>query len=435
MVQALFVNFNSDFVARAKQESGDSALVTPSYLQGLQWIDNSHLPLSAIFLNPNDSSYSALRFLAVTALKRPATPIYLLDEESDLSTQNFACLADKFKIRGVFKGAKAIQDLLQPLQVQMPEELGILDKRSSHQSEFSGYVCVPIIDFIYSKQYPANVFVQDENKQLRFFAMEGSEVDLEYLAFLSKKTANLYVEESSLESRMASFRLVESSYLDPDYLSPSWRTAETFFRAKMFLDEMKQGGVSETLVAETYTVLQDLFQLTSQLTQDHQLRRLVEQAKQCDRTIACVTLSALLCKKLKFEKTSIVETLGFASLLQDVSLYQTPFGNISAVAPAELSVQAASYYLNHPNLSADLVARMDDVPDVTIQIIRQQHERTDRSGFPSKVGGSQLQPLAEILSLINSYLDRNGSSQEFYRHYSERVVVPFQQLISTLKLN
>ena len=435
MVQALFVNSNDDFISRMKQEPTQDALVTASYLQALQWINDANLPLSAIYLNPNDSSYSALRFLAAASHRRPATPVFILDEEEDLSAQNFICLSDKFKLQGVFKGKSRMPDLLKPLQTELPAELNSLQKRSFHQSEYPGYFCIPIIDFIYSKHYPANVFVANETKELRFFAMEGSEVDLEYLAYLSKKSGWLYVEESSQEIRMASFRLVEASYLDPDYLSPSWRTAETFFRAKVFLDEMKQGGVSEILVSETYAVLLDLFELTSHMTQEKQMRRLIEQAKQCDRAIACVTLSALLCKKMKFSKNSIVETLGFASLLQDVSLYQSPFGNISEADPSEMSLQAATYYLNHPHLSADLVARMDDVSDLALQIIRQQHERTDRSGFPSKVGGVQLQPLAEILSLINSYLDRKGNSSEFYRHYSDRVVVPFQQMISALKIS
>ena len=435
MVQALFVNANDEFVTRMRQESNSDALVTPSYQQGLQFIENSALPLSAIYLNPNDSSYSALKFLAVTMLKRPATPIFLLDEESDLSEQNFNCLSDKFKICGVFRGNVNTADLLKPLRISVPAELQGIEKRRDQKSQYPGYLSIPIVDFIYAKQYPANVFVEDEKKELRFFAMEGSEVDLEYLVFLSKKTSWLFVEDSSVESRMASYRLVESTYLDPDYLSPSWRTAETFFRARMLLDEMKQGGVSETLVTETYALLQDLFQLTSQMTGDQQLKKLIEKAKQCDRTVACVTFSALLCKKMKFEKNSIVETLGFASLLQDISLYQTPFGNISGTAVSDLSVQAVTFYLNHPNLSADLVARIDDVPDVTVQIIRQQHERADRTGFPSKVGGAQLQPLAEILSLINSYLDRKGTSTEFYRHYSDRVVLPFQQLLASLKLN
>lgn len=432
-MQALFINSNSESFALMKEQSGTANLATSSYSEALKWVNDPSIPLSGIYLNPNDPTASALQFLGQAMQVRPATPFFILDEDGDFSPQNFTSLSDKFKIRGTFKGRKHLNDLLQPLQTTVPANLLAIDKRQNLQSEHLGYIAVPLVDFIYSKSYSANVFVEDDSKQLRFFAMEGSEVDLEYLSYLAKKTSWLYIEESSIESRMASFRFVDAAYLDPAYLSPSWRTAETFYRAKKFLDELRQNGTSEKLVAETYSVLQDLFQLTSQLAQDLQLRNLVEQAKRCDKAIAAVTLSVLLCKKMRFEKTSIVETLGFASLLQDISLYRTPYGNLSEIDPPSMSAVAIAHYFNHPNLSADMIAKSGNVPELTLQIIRQQHERSDRTGFPARVGGAQLQPLAEILSLINSYLDSKNVTSEYLSHYSDRVVVPFQQMLGSLK--
>ena len=107
MSQPLFVNFNEEFMTRMQTEAGSSALLTPSYLQGLRWISDPEVAISGIYLNPNDSSYSALRFLGVSLIQRPATPIFILDEEGDFSAQNFTCLADKFNIKGTFQGKKS----------------------------------------------------------------------------------------------------------------------------------------------------------------------------------------------------------------------------------------------------------------------------------------------------------------------------------------
>ena len=190
--------------------------------------------------------------------------------------------------------------------------------------------------------------------------------------------------------------------------------------------------MSENLVQSTYALLEDVFQLVSQLSKDAGLRKFVEQAKQCDRTMACVTYSILMCKKLKFEQATIVESLGLASFFQDISLYQSPFGNLAEIRPSELSGQAASYYLSHPTLSADLLAKSSaEISEVALQVVRQHHERIDRTGFPNRVGGAQLQPMAEILSLINLFLDYENSSDpetEIYAHYSDRIVTAFKQL-------
>jgi hypothetical protein len=427
--EALFVNFNSEYLKQVQTETGEQNRVAASFEQGLEWVRDASVPLSGIYLNPNHSNSSALQFLGEVMQRRPATPIFILDEFGDMSAQNFSALADKFKIKGIVRGKKDLSELLKPLQMPLPESLQALDRRQELASQHAGYLAVPLIDFLYAKNFSANTFVEDTTRHLRFFAMEGSEVDLEYLSYLGKRTPWLYIEESSVESRMASYRLVESAYLDPAYLSPSWRTAETFFRAKKLLSDLQTKGVSEDLVSETYSVFQNLFKLTTEFTENAGLKNLLGQAKQSDRAIQSIILSVLLCKKLKYEKTDVMETLGVASLLQDVSLYASPFGNISEAHPEDLLGPTKVFYDNHPNLSADLLKPLK-VPELTMQIIRQQHERTDRTGFPSKVGGAQLQPLAEVLSLINSYLDAKNGGTDFYEHYSDRVVVPFQQLIA-----
>ena len=61
MHQPLFIHSNADFNSRIRQEAGPHALVTSSMLQALRWITNPEVMISGIYLNPNDSSYSALR--------------------------------------------------------------------------------------------------------------------------------------------------------------------------------------------------------------------------------------------------------------------------------------------------------------------------------------------------------------------------------------
>jgi hypothetical protein len=433
-MKALFVNANEQFIERLQTEGLGKQLVTSSFLQALEWIKKADLPIAGIYLNPNDTTYSALQFISEVIKERPVTPIFILDEDGDLSPQNFSALAEKFKLQGSFKANTPLADLLQPLGTKLPAALSDLKTRNDRKSTHEGYRAIPIVDFIYSKSYPANAFVEDDKGGLRFFATEGSEVDLEYLSYLGKNSSWLYIEEATIESKLAAYRLVKGAYLDPAYLSPSWRTAETFYRAKKFLFKLQQGDTQAETAKETFSVLQDLFTLTAQVAQGSGEKTLIDQAKRCDRAISSVTLSVLLCKKMKYGTTSIVETLGMASLLQDISLYRTPYGDISDVSPETLSTVAKAYYLNHPTMSAEIIGRIGKIPDLTLQIIRQQHERSDRTGFPNRVGGAQLQPLAEILSIINSYLDAKGMSEDFYQHYSDRVSVPFMELSAHLKM-
>jgi hypothetical protein len=442
MFPPLIVSAQQDWLRTLVEESQGlvpEVLATPSYSQALQWMSNPEVSLSGIFLDPSDPSFSGLRFLSTSLLSRPATPVFIIDADGGLTSQNVNVLSDRVKIQKAFRIPVAMKELIASLQVDLPPALRDVmqaRRRKMVESRHPNYWPVPVIDFVHCKRYPFDVFVQDESGNFRFFAIEGGEVDLEYLTFLSQKSDFLFLELSTLKNRQESLKTVEDSYLDPDFLSTSWRSAETLFRAKQFMEDLKKNGVSEQLVEQSYSMMEELFKFMGQVSKDQYLQKFVDQAKQSDRTVACATWSSLMCKKLKFETTSGLESLGMASFLQDISLYNSPFGNIASSKPSELSPSALAYYQQHPIKSAELVSMVSDVPELTKQIIRQHHERPDRTGFPAKVGGAQLQPLSEILSLINAYLDHDGSpatlEAEVFPHYSDRFVSAFKELLQGL---
>jgi hypothetical protein len=104
MSQILFVHSDLEFTSRIKEEAGNQALTTPSMLQALQWISNPEIPLSGIYLNPNDTHYSALHFLELVLLKSPATPVFMFDSENEIDPRApLECLMNS-NVKGIFKG-------------------------------------------------------------------------------------------------------------------------------------------------------------------------------------------------------------------------------------------------------------------------------------------------------------------------------------------
>ena len=435
MSQPLFVNFKQDFISRIRSEAGPRALVTPSMVQALHWISNPEVVLSGIYVNPNDGSHSTLRFLEASLQHRPATPIYLIDDEGDIQEEGRAGLSKWAHVSGVFRGQETFEKLIEPLQINQEIDLSRFRDRVLSRSEHAGFLAIPMIDFLHGKTYPFDVFVEDETKQLRLFATANSEIEPEYLSHLSQKTSWLFVSETTLQEIQNKIRNTQNAYMGIEHFPLAWKTAETLYQAKQLLNELKKGGLSDSLVEKTHFLLGDVFQLVSQLSHVARLNTFVDQAKQCDRTMACATLSILMCRTLKFEKNSIVEILGLASFFQDVALYNSPFGNLAEVHPKDLTPPAMLYYTQHPTLSADLIAQHTSIPDVTLQVMCQHHERKDRTGFPNRVGGMQLHPMAEVLSLINAYLDHDHTQPidtQFFSHYSDRVVHAFKDLLCVL---
>jgi response regulator RpfG family c-di-GMP phosphodiesterase len=309
--------------------------------------------------------------------------------------------------------------------------------RVTSRNLHAGYIEIPISDYSHLKTHPFDVFVEDQNRGLRLFASKGSAVDPAYLQELKKQTSWLFIEEKAVSTVRSRIREVQSEYQDLEGFPVAWKTAEILFNARMLLKSIQAGGISDGAVEQAGKIIGDLLQLVSHLGQTPNLRRLVQQAKESDKNVACTTLAVLICKILKFETVSVTEILGVASFFQDIGLYHTPFGDLSATPVVKMSEEAAKWYVNHPNESADLLAKNANLPEVVLQVIRQHHERKDRSGFPNKVGGLQLHPMAEILSLINTYLDLGtafGSQAEsIYSHYSERASRAFMTLLNQME--
>lgn len=440
MSQSLFISSNEEFKKRISKEAESQAIIASSLSQGAKLVLDPHTQLKAIYLNPNDPSFSALQFLELSLLHRPATPIFLIDSEGELSTSPQRSFFEQHHIQGFFTESESIHDYHAPFKysenIKAPEN----SKREIKQSQHPGYIAVPILDFLHTSNYLFDVFFEGESNKLSLFATAGSPVEPEYLTKAMEQAGWFYVNECSIREIREKIRNTQKEMTFSNNFPVSWKTAETLYKAKTLLNELQSSTLSDTMVNNTHELLGEVFQLVSQLQSiqnSEKLAKFIDQAKECDRNIACATLSILMCKSLKFEKNAIVEILGLASLFQDISLFNSPFGNLIEISFKEMTPEVQSYYLKHPIHSADMLAENTSIPDVTLQVIRQHHEKKDRTGFPGKVGGMQLHPMAEILSLINEFIDQNPQTMieenDIYRHYSDRIVAAFKQIQFRMK--
>jgi hypothetical protein len=440
MSQSLFISNNEEFKKRISLEAESKAIVASSLSQGAKLVLDPQTQLKAIYLNPNDPSFSALQFLELSLLHRPATPIFLIDSEGELNSGSQRSFFEQHHIQGFFTGDESFQDYHSKFHYTDSVKAPETSKRELKQSQHEGFIAVPILDFLHTAHYLFDVFLESDANKLSLFATAGSPVEPEYLTKAMEQAGWFYVNESSIREIREKIRATQKEMTYSSSFPVSWKTAETLYKAKTLLKELQSTTLSDTMVNHTHELLGEVFQVVSQLQSiqsSDKLAKFIDQAKECDRNIACATLSILMCKSLKFEKNAIVEILGLASLFQDISLFNSPMGNIAEIDFKLMTSEAQAYFLKHPIHSADLLAQNTSIPDVTLQVIRQHHEKKDRTGYPGKVGGMQLHPMAEILSLINEFIDQNPQTlveeNEIYRHFSDRIVVAFKQIHFRMK--
>jgi response regulator RpfG family c-di-GMP phosphodiesterase len=442
MNRPLFVHTDTRLLDRLNDQSQGTALVTTSMVQALQWITNSDYLISAVFISPDDSSFSTFRFLEITLTHRPVLPIFLFEPTLAANHETMQRIMKNTHIRGVYSGAESFQALVSTISENliMP---ATARKKPPESSLKSGFVALPVSDFFTGSQFPYDVFILDPPTSMNLFAQKEAAIDPVYLSKAANVSDFLYVKELDVAKTKETLAITRSNFVDSD-LPLTWKTAEVMANARDVLNEMKSSGMSEQLIEYTHSMLGDLFKIISKIDSDEgSISNMIDKAKRCDRSIFCASYAILVCKQLGFERTATLEILGLASVLQDISLYKTPFGDLSEKNSKNVLPEALSYFTQHPTLSADLVAHHTDVPQVTLQVVRQQHERKDKTGFPNRVGGNQLHPMAEILSLINAYYETSKMHTEdsliiqelqksVFPHYSENIVHSFKTVLGNI---
>lgn len=438
MGHPVFIHPDQQFLSRLSKESGGFARVTPSMVEALRWVSDHEENISGIFLCPDDSSFSAFRFLEITLNYRPAVPIYLFEPTLQKHDEMAKKVKNSTHVQGFFMGTESYETLVANLKAKVEPKTPIKRQKPSPEQEQPDYVALPVSDFFNGNTYPYDLFILTPPGKMSFFAAKGSPIDGKYLETLSRQANFLYARTSDITQNKQTLKETQSNLMENKNFPDSWKTSEVLAETKELLNEIRGNGPTEQVVDSAQSMLNDLFRLIASIdAEDGSIYNLIDKAKKCDRSVFCASYSMLICKHLKYEKLATLEILGMASVLQDISLYKTPYGDLSDKPLSSLNENEQKHYFKHPVLSADIIAQHTDVPQITLQVIRQQHEKKDRSGFPSKVGGTQLHPMAEILSLINEYYDllkkfsdklalMAEMERSVFPHYSETIVNAFK---------
>lgn len=100
-----------------------------------------------------------------------------------------------------------------------------------------------------------------------------------------------------------------------------------------------------------------------------------------------------------------VRVVGLAALLHDVGMRSLPQEALASPKPPE--PDTAQKLWDHPEHSARIIASTDHLGsllrNVVPAIVRQHHERCDGSGYPAGLRGRQINELARILGIADSF--------------------------------
>jgi len=113
-----------------------------------------------------------------------------------------------------------------------------------------------------------------------------------------------------------------------------------------------------------------------------------------------VTVLGLILAKSLDVTTQDLSHLGMAALFHDIGKSEIP--NVILMKSDPLTKPEQSYLEQHSEFGAR-IAKKSGMPERVADIILQHHECADGSGYPSRLKETQIDPLARLLAIVNTY--------------------------------
>lgn len=113
-------------------------------------------------------------------------------------------------------------------------------------------------------------------------------------------------------------------------------------------------------------------------------------------------LSMMLGKALKL-KAELMHALGLGAMFHDIGKGRVPLQSVSGNVATSMNQAAAKYMHEHPLIGARLVNDFPSFPKLATQVVLQHHERMDGHGYPKKLKGEAISPLARVVAVVDKY--------------------------------
>ena len=168
---------------------------------------------------------------------------------------------------------------------------------------------------------------------------------------------------------------------------------------KFFADTRLGKNIVMTEVSTSVTPLVDsIFRNPNTLTLFSNIKASNENLE--THSINTCVLSLTFARHLGFDKTKMYE-LGVAALLHDVGETQIPDDILNK--RGNLSKEEQEILHSHCNLGATMLSKVNGIPHSAISVAQHHHERSNESGYPSKLSGEDIGLFSKIVAVIDMY--------------------------------
>ena len=124
----------------------------------------------------------------------------------------------------------------------------------------------------------------------------------------------------------------------------------------------------------------------------------------CAHCVAVAVLSCAVARLNGWSSAGSQAKISIAGLLHDIGLREVP-PEILRAGRARRTQAETVLFENHPLRGRDIVAQLKGLPEDIPQIVSQCHETLVGTGYPARIRGDQLHPLARLIGTVDRFVE------------------------------
>lgn len=335
--------------------------------------------------------------------------VYKFVQEKKLNIPFVLCSSDLPTDHAVFKDGKIFGNIVKPCIMDGIDE--IFAKLAHDFTQPMAQKFSPVsIDLLYKiRNIPVDLYIMISDDKVLKVARSGENFDkADFKKFTERGLKSLFFEKcdgelliNKLEENLIKF--FSNSKISDEHKITSFRDVISVVT--------KNFGFSAQLVELTNKNIDYTMEL---IKKDNSLKVLLDRMMLMDNSflstnaVICAHIcNAIASELIIFEdnRDEVIKKLTFACFVQDIALESSEvktYEHFQKLLNEDAGRDRVRHFKNHPNASAELIAKSKShMPDLD-RILQEHHERPDGKGFPRQLSAKRFSPMGAVLSFANA---------------------------------
>lgn len=352
----------------------------------------------AVITDLNMPGGNGLEILQYVKKHRPSLPVILMTGFADLRE---AYEAGEKGADGFLAKPFKREELLEALRDCLRSRT---DQKSEPDNQDENFCRLSIEDFVSGRNIQYGIFIRLSSTKYVKIAHQGESLPVDRIrAFKTKGLRHLYMRKEDFR-KYVGFNVDLSRAVKASQLSKEKKLNFMKHTAEILLEHIRSNDLNQEIYDDAATVVEttvsifcddpDAFDLLSLLSSHTDFLY--------SHSLGVSLYSALIARELKWTSPANLFKVSMGGLMHDIGKKEID-RSILSKSRRELSAEEVKLIETHPIRGLEILSGVRSIPSDVLQIVYQHHENCVGLGYPKRLPGSKIHPMAKVVSVANEF--------------------------------